>query len=189
MLVLRAKMVAFLGAQGVLDPSSCPLLLCLNSVVYAVVTAAVRREENIKLEHQLWGYYQKPSWASCIFRSVKHPLGADRHFVPHPPAAKLPLCSGPLGVIKDNFWFSGLVDLRDFAHQWMRTHEDLDWHLSWASMMGLVENRLNLKGMDNLKSGGPKSSWIDQSRAQSCVGFRFRSYRLVGEIKIGNMSQ
>lgn len=101
-------MVAFLGAQGVLDPSSCPLLLCLNSVVYAVVTAVQVTDlrKTCKLEHQLWGYYQKAAWARCIFRSAKHPPGADRHFVPRPPAAKPPLCSGPPGVIKDNFWLS-----------------------------------------------------------------------------------
>lgn len=39
--------VAFLGAQGALDPSSLFFLSCLTSVLHAVVTPAPRPEENM----------------------------------------------------------------------------------------------------------------------------------------------
>lgn len=68
-------MVAFPGTQGVLDPSSCLLLLCLTSVLYAVVTAAVRPEENMLTRISAMGPLPKGSTGKLHFQISEAPSG------------------------------------------------------------------------------------------------------------------
>lgn len=68
-------MVAFPGAQGVLDPSSCLLLLCLTSVLYSVVTAALRPEENVLTGTSAMGKLPKGSTDKLHFQTSEAPSG------------------------------------------------------------------------------------------------------------------